>query len=39
MFAVRDSPLALLTLDLWIYAKTLTVLAIVSWYVHLHDSW
>jgi hypothetical protein len=39
MFAVRDSPLAFLTLDLWIYAKTLTVLAIVSWYVHLHDPW
>ncbi|KAB8079297.1 hypothetical protein BDV29DRAFT_199877 [Aspergillus leporis] len=35
MFAVRDSPLAFLTLDLWIYAKTLTVLAIVSWLIPL----
>ena len=39
MFAIRDSPLAFLTLDLWIYAKTLTVLGIVSWYVHLHGYW
>ncbi|PKX88316.1 uncharacterized protein P174DRAFT_465245 [Aspergillus novofumigatus IBT 16806] len=31
----RDSPLALLTLDLWVYAKTLTVLAIVSWLIPL----
>ncbi|KAJ1706192.1 hypothetical protein NYO67_11637 [Aspergillus flavus] len=35
MFAIRDSPLAFLTLDLWIYAKTLTVLGIVSWLIPL----
>ncbi|KAE8166070.1 hypothetical protein BDV40DRAFT_308068 [Aspergillus tamarii] len=35
MFAIRDSPLAFLTLDLWIYAKTLTVLAIASWLIPL----
>ncbi|KAF4178548.1 hypothetical protein CNMCM8927_002918 [Aspergillus lentulus] len=35
MFAVRDSPLAFLTLDLWLYAKTLTVLAIVAWLIPL----
>ncbi|KAL4768995.1 hypothetical protein BDW60DRAFT_210403 [Aspergillus nidulans var. acristatus] len=35
MFAVRGSPLAFLTLDLWLYAKTLTVLAIVSWLIPL----
>jgi hypothetical protein len=39
MFAVRGSPLAFLTLDLWLYAKTLTVLAIVSWYVPCYISW
>jgi hypothetical protein len=33
MFAVLDNPLAFLTPDLWMHAKTLTVLAIVSWYV------
>jgi hypothetical protein len=31
--------LAFLTLDLWLYAKTLTVLAVVCWYVHCHLLW
>ncbi|KAL2861718.1 hypothetical protein BJX68DRAFT_223128 [Aspergillus pseudodeflectus] len=35
MFAVRGSPLAFLTLDLWLYAKTLTVLAVVCWLIPL----
>ncbi|KAL4990467.1 hypothetical protein BDW68DRAFT_154285 [Aspergillus falconensis] len=35
MFAVLDSPLAFLTPDLWVYAKTLTVLAIVAWLIPL----
>ncbi|KAB8223226.1 hypothetical protein BDV33DRAFT_228673 [Aspergillus novoparasiticus] len=35
MFAIRDTPLAFLTLDVWIYAKTLTVLAIASWLIPL----
>jgi hypothetical protein len=34
MFAVMGSPLALLTWDIWIYAKTLTLLAIVGWLVY-----
>ncbi|KAL4741783.1 hypothetical protein BDV11DRAFT_212670 [Aspergillus similis] len=35
MFAVLNDPLAFLTSDIWIYAKTLTVLAIVSWLIPL----
>ncbi|KAL3434677.1 hypothetical protein BDV09DRAFT_185593 [Aspergillus tetrazonus] len=35
MFAVLDNPLAFLTPDLWMHAKTLTVLAIVSWLIPL----
>ncbi|KAL4899019.1 hypothetical protein BDW74DRAFT_164112 [Aspergillus multicolor] len=35
MFAVRGSPLAFLTPDLWLYAKTLTALAIVCWLIPL----
>ena len=37
MFAVLDNPLAFLTPDLWMHAKTLTVLAIVSWYVPIYS--
>ncbi|CBF83110.1 hypothetical protein AN3244.2 [Aspergillus nidulans FGSC A4] len=35
MFAVLDSPLAFFTPDLWLYAKTLTALAIISWLIPL----
>ncbi|KAL2812286.1 hypothetical protein BJX63DRAFT_443512 [Aspergillus granulosus] len=35
MFAVLNSPVAFFTWDLWIYAKTLTVLAIISWLIPL----
>jgi hypothetical protein len=35
MFAVLTSPLAFLVPDLWVYAKVLTVMAIVSWCVYL----
>ncbi|KAL3494392.1 hypothetical protein BJX62DRAFT_247638 [Aspergillus germanicus] len=35
MFAVLTSPLAFLVLDLWVYAKVLTVMAIVSWVIPL----
>ncbi|KAJ5494550.1 hypothetical protein N7463_010637 [Penicillium fimorum] len=35
MFAVLSSPLALLTPDLWICAKTLILLAIMSWLIPL----
>ena len=34
MFAVMGSPLALLTWDVWVYAKTLTLLAILAWLVY-----
>jgi hypothetical protein len=33
MFTVLNSPLVFLTHDLWMFAKTLTALAIISWYV------
>ncbi|KAJ5436849.1 hypothetical protein N7445_007734 [Penicillium cf. griseofulvum] len=35
MFAVLTSPLALLTLDLWMCAKTLVLLSIMSWLIPL----
>ncbi|KAJ0423246.1 hypothetical protein BJY00DRAFT_310375 [Aspergillus carlsbadensis] len=35
MFAVMGSPIALLTWDVWVYAKTLTLLAIVAWLIPL----
>ncbi|KAL4997220.1 hypothetical protein BDV10DRAFT_170108 [Aspergillus recurvatus] len=35
MFAVLSSPLAFLTPDLWLHAKTLTLLAIASWLIPL----
>ncbi|KAL4747546.1 hypothetical protein BDW72DRAFT_182551 [Aspergillus terricola var. indicus] len=35
MFAVLNSPLAFFTNDLWMYAKTLTALAIISWLIPL----
>ncbi|EAW09041.1 uncharacterized protein ACLA_077880 [Aspergillus clavatus NRRL 1] len=35
MFAVLTSPIAFLIPDIWIYAKTLTLLAIISWLIPL----
>ncbi|KAL4805375.1 hypothetical protein BDV18DRAFT_161031 [Aspergillus unguis] len=35
MFAVMGSPLALLSWDVWVYAKTLTLLAILAWLIPL----
>ncbi|CAI7620017.1 unnamed protein product [Penicillium viridicatum] len=35
MFGVMGSPLALLTWDVWVYAKTLTLLAILAWLIPL----
>jgi hypothetical protein len=36
MFAVLTSPLAFLVPDLWVYAKVLTVMAIISWCIYIH---
>jgi hypothetical protein len=33
MFDILTNPVSFLILDLWIYAKTLTLLAIISWCV------
>lgn len=33
MFAVLTSPITFLIPDLWVYAKTLTLLAVISWFV------
>ncbi|RDW86627.1 uncharacterized protein DSM5745_03269 [Aspergillus mulundensis] len=35
MFSILNNPMAFLSLDIWLYAKTLTVLAIVSWLIPL----
>ncbi|KAF3401870.1 hypothetical protein F1880_009736 [Penicillium rolfsii] len=35
MFAVLNNPLAFFIPDLWLYAKTLTLLAIISWLIPL----
>ncbi|KAL3443119.1 hypothetical protein BJX65DRAFT_209519 [Aspergillus insuetus] len=35
MFAVLNNPISFFTWDLWVYAKTLTLLAIISWLIPL----